>query len=634
MFALLLPFLLLVLALAIDVGNWFVHDRHLQTQADAAALAGGAYFGDCFSPDPATAAAANTTIESNASKYAGNASSVYNAQVAGGAARVTTLYNSKTFYAGGPAADDTETQGPCQTPSLMLDVKQTEQDVPYILGGLIDWVTGTSSTHVVPAIDARARVQLRKATILSGSLPLAVPDVAPSHVAVTFVNEATGASLGTFPLAKGSPSAGMNMWSGSAGITLPAIPTTGSTKDGLRVGARVSVGSVDGNCGSGVQAGTGFVCYDWSSTAQGLVAVRDYPARTGALTTPVIQAVWAISRASCSLGTGSPFFSDVTLAGASSCPMDVFARVSAGAAYATGTLKATVGGVTRTLVPPASAGGDWTTPAAQPFAIAAGAGPLDVDLNWSCPSGCGSKGISFPAVQRVYGADDTSSGPVKWMDVAEAGTRTYSAAPGAHTFTVTIGIKGSLDLSTTTQAVALRLTGGSRTTAIDCDGTGASAWRAAIVGGCTTPYQLNDSRLCPDPSPPAGPADCVPVEPGKMASSAATALNTRFAACPPNNWPTFAQSDPRIVKLIVTDFSALDGSGKTSVPVVEFAAFYVSGWDGASCSNNQPWPFPGSSDKGDIWGHFIKYVAPDPFSGGTEVCDPESIAPCIPVLVK
>ena len=47
-----LPVLLLVLMFVVDVGNWFVHKRHLQMQADAAALAGGAHFGDCFSPDP------------------------------------------------------------------------------------------------------------------------------------------------------------------------------------------------------------------------------------------------------------------------------------------------------------------------------------------------------------------------------------------------------------------------------------------------------------------------------------------------------------------------------------------------------------------------------------------------------
>ena len=50
--ALLMPAFLFLLILVLDVGNWYVHKRHLQMQADAAALAGGAYFGDCFSPDP------------------------------------------------------------------------------------------------------------------------------------------------------------------------------------------------------------------------------------------------------------------------------------------------------------------------------------------------------------------------------------------------------------------------------------------------------------------------------------------------------------------------------------------------------------------------------------------------------
>ena len=215
LFAFLLPVLLLTLALAIDVGNWFVHRRHLQMQADAAALAGGARFGDCFSPDAGVSGAADTTIESAATRYAGNASSTYNFQIGGGAARVTTLFNSRTFAAGGPPADDTETGGPCETPHLMLDVKQTETDVPYILGSLVDAIVPGSPT-IVPAINARARVQLKKATILSGMLPLAVPDVNPRHVTATFVNETAGGTLiaGPLDLTKGASAGGINYWSG------------------------------------------------------------------------------------------------------------------------------------------------------------------------------------------------------------------------------------------------------------------------------------------------------------------------------------------------------------------------------------------------------------------------------------
>ena len=40
MFVVFLPVLLLFVTFVIDVGNWFEHKRHLQLQADAAALAG------------------------------------------------------------------------------------------------------------------------------------------------------------------------------------------------------------------------------------------------------------------------------------------------------------------------------------------------------------------------------------------------------------------------------------------------------------------------------------------------------------------------------------------------------------------------------------------------------------------
>src|SRR6476659_11283959 len=57
LFAVLTPALIFLFLLVIDVGNWYVHKRHLQMEVDAAALAGGAYFGDCFSSDPSIAGA-------------------------------------------------------------------------------------------------------------------------------------------------------------------------------------------------------------------------------------------------------------------------------------------------------------------------------------------------------------------------------------------------------------------------------------------------------------------------------------------------------------------------------------------------------------------------------------------------
>jgi len=191
LFAVLTPALLFLFLLVIDVGNWYVHKRHLQMGVDAAALAGGAYFGNCFSSDPAIAGAADATIRNAATKYGGGPGSTYNVPGGGASVRITTLFNSKTFAVGGPGADDTETNGPCETPHLMLDVKQTEGDVPFILGGLISAFVPSAKT-TIDGINARARVELKKETIVQGSLPLAVPDVDPRHVTVTFVDDTTG----------------------------------------------------------------------------------------------------------------------------------------------------------------------------------------------------------------------------------------------------------------------------------------------------------------------------------------------------------------------------------------------------------------------------------------------------------
>jgi Flp pilus assembly protein TadG len=627
LFALLLPFLLLVLAFALDVGSWFVHRRHLQMQADAAVLAGGAYFGDCFSPDASKLAAANSTIKSNATKYAGNSSSTYNFQIGGGSARVTTLFNSKTFFAGGPGPDDTDTQDPCQTPHLMLDVKQTESNVPYILGTVIDWLV-PGGTKIVPAINARARVQLKKAQIVAGSLPLAVPDIDPKYVTATFVNESAGGTLlaGPVALTKGTASGGLNYWSGSGSVNVPAD---------VKVGVRIGLGGQSGACAAANgTGGAGYVCYDYNDSTLGLAAIRG----VGSGGTPTVPKprVWATTGCSAS---GGPFFAPENVtAPATTCPASVqVVMQSTTAINPANVLLANAilnGGGLKNVSQPLTynaANGYWSTGYA--FAVPVEAGPVDVSIEWRYQGGSKQ---TFSNVQRVYGGSEDSSGPVKSLALSSSTTSLgspYTLSSGSHTITVDVGIEGSLDLSQTNQTTMLRLTGGSRTSAIACDGPGADQFRDAIVRGCLTPYQINAKDLCPDPSPPAGPADCVPVKTGTTAGPTLQGLDARFASCPPNNWPNYdLQTDPRIVKLMITDFSALGGSGATDVPVTNFAAFYVTGWTDSKCANNAP-P-PGDVKKGAIWGHFIKYIAPDPFGGGTEACDPLAITPCIPILVK
>ena len=155
--AMLLPVVLLFLALSIDIGNWWVHKRHLQLQVDAAALAGGALFGGCFTD----AAGTNVAIQNEATRFGGAGGSSYNGQVGGSnQGTISLLYQSATYAAGSVGSDDTETQPPCDTPSLMFDVKGSEANLP-----LIFQIPGLSD---VGAINAHARVQLKLVEVQEG----------------------------------------------------------------------------------------------------------------------------------------------------------------------------------------------------------------------------------------------------------------------------------------------------------------------------------------------------------------------------------------------------------------------------------------------------------------------------------
>ena len=628
MVAIWMPFLLFLFLLVIDVGNWYVHKRHLQMGTDAAALAGGAYFGACFSSDPAVAGAADDTIRNAATMYSGGAGSTYNAPATTPAgSSITTLFNSKTFaVAGGPGPDDTETGGPCETPHLMLDVKQTETNVPYILAGLVSAIVPGADTSIA-GINARARVQLKKETIVSGSLPLAVPDIDPRYVSATFVNETTGATVaGPMALTKGAAVGGLNYWSGSGSVTVP----TSAQLNGTPIGVRIGMGGQPPTCGSANgTGGSGFVCYDYNATSQGLAVIQGVGSG-GTVDTPNPR-VWPTT--SC---TGSPFFSDALIvAPATTCAVSIQAVMqtpggNVGPAQMK-TFTATLNGVTKPMTYDA-ADGYWTS--GFVFAVAPQLGPLGVTLSWL--STTGKKAQAYSNIQRVYSAADDSSGPVKALSLSTSTATVgapYTLSAGTHTITVNVGIEGSLNLTNQATTVMLRLTGGSRSSAVACDGTGAAAFRNSIINGCQTPYQLNPAGFCPDPSPPAGPADCIGLKTGTTAGPTLQALDTRYATCPANSWPGYDPArDARIVKLMITDFSSLGGSGNIDVPVTNFAAFYVTGWTGSKCANNSP--APGDVSKGAIWGHFIKYVEPDPNSTGDQTCDPVVVTPCVPVLVK
>jgi uncharacterized membrane protein len=101
------PVLLLFGTFVIDVGNWFVHKRHLQMQADAAALAGAQefHYPGC----------SNSAVFARVADYGGD---LYNAQVGGTSSSVFRLVNSKTYHGQATSTapditpDDTVAQNP------------------------------------------------------------------------------------------------------------------------------------------------------------------------------------------------------------------------------------------------------------------------------------------------------------------------------------------------------------------------------------------------------------------------------------------------------------------------------------------------------------------------------------------
>ena len=142
-------------------------------------------------------------------KRPGSAGPVAPATTTRSAARTRAQSRSSTraatYAAGSVGSDDTETQPPCDTPSLMFDVKGSEAGLP-----LIFQIPGLSD---VDAINAHARVQLKLVEVQEGMLPVAVPDLRFTYVFATFVNEATGASLGTVELQRSGTSGNDQLWS-------------------------------------------------------------------------------------------------------------------------------------------------------------------------------------------------------------------------------------------------------------------------------------------------------------------------------------------------------------------------------------------------------------------------------------
>jgi hypothetical protein len=624
-FALLLPVVLLFLALSVDIGNWWVHKRHLQLQVDAAALAGGALFGECFTD----AAAANTAIQNEATRFGGAVGSSYNGQVGGtNKGTISLRYQSTTYAAGSVPPDDTETQAPCETPSLMFDVKASEAGLP-----LIFQIPGLSD---VTAINAHARVQLKLVEVQEGMLPVAVPDLRFTYVFATFVNEASGASLGTVELQRTGTSGNDQLWTTPAGIPV-AIASE-------HVGVRLRlVGGSDPNAACG-QLYT--ECYDLGS-ANGVVHIRGW---TSSATAPEVRNAWLLP------GSCAPdsYFATTDCSGGIQAEVDLGADHPLTGTGVTAEVWATVDGVGKYPLSTSGTAGlvTWTAAGGLPLA---GEGPHTVGLSWSwkqtsgtwngetCTAGGGNKCKdegTFGPVQRGFVAGPGRSGPLRRVQVFESGV-TSSGSNSFQTGTtptlgLSIAVTGSLKVQSeaTDPVVELRVTG-SQNQSIDCD-PAVPNLADEIEQGCGPAYKINPALACPDynalwslPEP----WECVKTQTGGAVGQVEHGMKERIlgganTCTAPIDWPDYDLGDPRIVPLIITPFGSFSGSGNDIVPVIDFAAFYVVGWNSDPCPGAHPVP------KGYIAGHFVKYAQPNPHGAGDAVCNPDALTPCVPVLTR
>jgi len=627
---LLMPVVLLFLALSVDIGNWWVHKRHLQVQVDAAAFAGGALFGDCFSADPA---AANTAIYDEATRFGGATGSSYNAQVGGtNTGAISLYYQSKTYPAGSVPPDDTETEQPCETPSLMFDVKASEAGLP-----LIFHIPGLSD---VTAISAHARVQLKQVEVQDGMLPVAVPDLRFTYVFATFINETTGAALAApVQLTKTGTSGNDELWSTPAGVSVPI--------SSAHVGVRLRlVGGSDPNaaCGSLFTE-----CYD-SETTNGVAYIHGWSTST----TPTVHNAWLLP------GDCLPdsYFAVANCSGGVQAEVDLGALYPLTGAGVTARVWATVNGIDTQLAPGGTSGlVTWTALGGLAFT---GGGPHDVVLNWdwkktsgtwvdpsgrlqSCTTSNGNKckdNGTLGRVQRAFVASLARSGPLTRVQVFESGITTSGSnsfqTGTTHTLGVSIAVKGGLKVQSlaTDPVVELRVVG-SQNQSIDCD-PDISNLRDELAQGCGPAYKINTSLTCPDYNDLWGtdePWECAKTQTGGAVGQVDQGMEDRIlgggnTCTAPINWPDYELDDPRIVPLLITPFGSFSGSGNDIVPVIDFAAFYVVGWNSDPCPGAYPVP------NGYIAGHFIKYAAPNPHGAGNDVCNPDVLAPCVPVLTR
>jgi len=689
LFALLIPMFLGLGAIVLSVGNWYVHQKRLQTLVDAGAFAGGTKFTRCTS-DPAFNGPANSEIKLEALKYGGDTTrdiATQNLQVQE-PNDVHLVLNGDTYWSTNPYPPDDTLGDPCSV--KFLDVKGTDDRLPLLWRVL----------PLFPSALKKARVQIEIAESAVGVLPFAVLDVDPLAVAAIFIDEETDQVihrqyLNKQALPPGDPLVGYNVWEGDFADFDITMQNMGVIIMASKVAnpPLPNVGALPPyTCN---QAPTRWRCYSGSTGTSGLSFIHGYDDdSSGGAQAPIIKDV-SLTGGSCGppgfpTNLSAPYY---TYDGPCSAGLDavvdfgnqpnppanppagIRAEVTANGA----SLTWSAGGIGGPL-------GTWSCPSC--IGLPADSGRQVVNIGWQTQIGNGStrRSGTFPKVAAPYVSND-ASGPVQYLELACTSSANYTcptilanslpdegAGLTGPTIHVTVGLQPVLSIG---QKVAFRVASppGSKNQALDCDKN--RTIDEEILTGCKTPFALNYDKTtqtwrdldCDDYDPNAGSPtfryrlpvdapyepdpfpDCATIEPGDRLGQVRRGLHDRFESpCTPNDWdPTLtnipSDLDRRWIQLVVTDATAFEGSGASpddAIPVKYIGSFYVVGWSVGGQANgcpgeNEP-PPPGwrvRNNSVDVWGYFRWSVLPS--SGGTttgELCNFDGNDTCIAVLVE
>jgi hypothetical protein len=646
LFALLVPVIFAIGSVVMGVGNWYVLKRHLQTQVDAAALAGGPAFTGCFQDPSAT----NDNIRSQALEYAGDTlrdptpASTYNLQLEeAGDQRV--VINSDSYWSGG-ATDgagydfdldsDGDSDSPCNARSL--DVKVTDDKAPL----LFRWIP------LFPSLKARAKVEISKVQSTNGVRPVAVPEVDMEQVAVLFVNEDgvqsdPGAIRGSARLTEQTPSPsgleGLNVWLKD---NISPVALNGNNNFGVIVVASRSTspisltGSISAICNQNPET----FCYAGGTLGSGLSFIHAYSTNpAGTVGVPRVRDVSL--GGGCAEDLSAPYFN---LTGG--CPIGITATIDFGMSASSmvnaanhptapgicARVNASPGGAMQWIGTSPEGWSMWGNVAFTPAEAPPG-GRTTVDLSGSTDNNgnCGGNrgtggtfggaGSEFRNVAKPYVATD-ASGPVQYLRVETSGGGLANSRvkDSAASLDVVVGLTPLLrDRALTDPPLRLRVGDMPNSMTLRCDGApnqGKSGWEEMMRRGCAE-HQIYDDSKHPlgECKPRITPDDCVDSKPGNFSQPVVQELwgqpNTATCADTPNNWDGVAvpdSGDPRWIPLFIVDPEAGDEPNDKTFPIRRFGMFYVTAAVGLNCPGDNP---PGDlGGKRQIWGHFASYITP------------------------